>query len=103
MDCEFSRQLWIQISSFLRNKTNHEVNLSKIEKLFGSLEENDMINHVILLVKKHIYFKKVTNSHPNIDDFKVYLHDIVKTEKYMARLKDSEEEVKRKWAGLLEA
>ena len=102
VECEFSKQLWIQISSLLRNKTKRDVNLSKVEKLFGSLEENHMINHVILLVKKHIYFKRVTNSLPNFEDFKMYLHDIIKMEKYISRLKDSEDEMTRKWVGFLE-
>ena len=98
VDCEFSEQLWDQVNVMLSNRTGKEINLSKLEKLFGIIRENDAINHIIMLVKKHIYYKKMTNSKPNIVDYIIYMKGIISVEHYIAKLQGKEEKCTEKWS-----
>ena len=102
VDCEFSEQLWDHVLSILRNGIGKEIHLSKLDKLFGSINENNAVNHIIMLVKKHIYYKKLINSKPNIKEFKVYMKEVMNMEYYVARLQSKEEECIEKWSGFRE-
>ena len=98
VDCKYSEQLWDQVKIMLNNWTGKEINLSKLEKLFGLIRENDSINHIVMLVKKHIYYQKINNSRPNIVEFKIYMKKIISIEQYSARLHGKVEKCTEKWS-----
>ena len=58
VDCDFSEHLWDQVNIMLSNRTGKEINLSKLEKLFGLICENNSINHIIMLVKNTVITSK---------------------------------------------
>jgi len=46
---------------------------------------NIVLNHIIRLVKKHIYYRKIENTLPNLTDFKSFLLRTIETEENVAQ------------------
>ena len=68
---------------------------------FGSLQTTQLLNHIILLAKKHIHYNNIKSTIPNLKNFKNYLKQIIATEKFIFKRNDDFENFKAKWSPLL--
>ena len=97
VNCSFSKLFWIDFESFISNKLDRSVEFSNIEKLFGALEENKTINHILTLARKHIYYCKQKGLKPNMNDFNQYLQKTIKLEILSAQISQTPRSEKEKW------
>ena len=61
----FTMTVWFDIEEFLSSVLNRDICLPVTEKLLGSLQEGKLVNHVILLVEKHICYQRNKNDIPS--------------------------------------
>ena len=54
--------------------------------MFG-LQGNLLMNHIILLAKKHIYYRRLKNLEPNIQYFVAYVKSVRECEFYISKVK----------------
>ena len=97
IDCTFSEHFWNELEIYLSDKLHRTFRLSRIEKIFGSLLENKTVNHILTLARKHIYFSKLNDFKPNMDDFLIYLQQIIKLETFSFRISPNPRLCNEKW------
>ena len=95
--CPFTQILWNDVELYLSQKHNRTFTLTTLNKLFGILEENSGINHILTLTRKHIYFCKQREIKPNIQDLQRYINEIIRLEKYSAKISQTSEKFTNKW------
>ena len=86
---------------FLKQKLGREIVWTKLDILFGAVNDGNMINHIIILAKRHIYYRKMKKLVTDFVDFKTFLFRTVKTEQIAARMVGKEETVRNKWKDML--
>ena len=82
---------------YISQKLCRPVKFSIQDNLFGSLQEDKTINHILTLARKHMYYSKLNELKPNMDDFLHYLRNIIKLEKFSAQLNQSPHRYTEKW------
>ena len=95
--CQFSDTFWNELEMYISQKLCRPVKFSIQDKLFGSLQEDKTINHILTLARKHMYYSKLNELKPNMDDFLHYLRNIIKLEKFSAQLNQSPHRYTEKW------
>ena len=101
INCPFTKILWNDIELFLTQKLNHTLKLNVAEKLFGVLDGSKALNHILTLTRKHIYFCKQRERKPDIHDLKGYIAQIIRLEKYNAKITQSFNIFENKWKDFL--
>ena len=86
VECSVTQEFWLEVETFLCGISGHNVTLTKEEKHFGSLQGNILMNHIILLAKKHIYCGRLNNLKPNIQDFVAYVKSVRNCEFYISKV-----------------
>ena len=81
LTCPIIEQLWFEIEKFIAEKTKNQLLMSNQDKIFGKGNENNLINHVILLTKKHIYYCRNHNLRPTLKDLLSYINTVKEIEK----------------------
>ena len=97
VECDYSQDFWKQFTTYLKEKIQKQIILTKLDILFGVSKGDSMINHMIILGKKHMFYRKRNNLLPSLDDFVSYLKNVIRLEKEIAQLNGNLEGFKRKW------
>jgi len=80
VECHFSEQFWNDIKTWVKDKTNYDMNITPLVILFGS-KNNYILTLVMNLAKYHIYKSKMVKKRPNFEAFKQevkYYYNILK-------------------------
>ena len=73
VECDYSQDFWKQFTTYLKEKIQKQIILTKLDILFGVSKGDSMINHMIILGKKHMFYRKRNNLLPSLEDFVSYL------------------------------
>ena len=98
--CPVVEQLWEKVEKFISDKTQNHTILSRVGKSFGTCKENNLINHIILLTKKHIYYSKIRKMKPSFRDFLQYVSTTKDIEKRILFKNMNHEYYQEKWSCL---
>ena len=66
VDCALSDMIWDQVEKYISLKLGRGVHFTILDKLFGCIHENVLVNHLIILVKRHIYYCRYVDKLPNV-------------------------------------
>ena len=97
VNCSFSELFWDDLELYISQKLDKKLKLSIQEKLFGALEENKTINHILTLARKHIYYSRQKDLLPNMKDFLQYLQKIIKLETFSSHFSPNPKSSTEKW------
>ena len=85
-ECRYSNQPWEEIQRYLADQGLRPAgsDFSKQEKLLGSTECDILTNQLLILTRKHIFFRKCKEMKPSFRDWKQYVKTIRDTERFAA-------------------
>lgn len=97
--CPVVRDFWSDITRLISGSIGVVVNMDFSTIIFGNLgKENEAINIIILLAKKHIYNRKLNHQLPSIVFFKKQLHAYYSIERFRHRCGGRTEVFNNRWA-----
>ena len=99
VECEVIKIFWERVIKWIQNKMGIILQLKVEEKLFGN-NILPIIDLVILIARKCIYFCRCNNQFPQIKGFESRIWDMYYTEKYIAVKNDKLTLFNNKWVML---
>ena len=102
LECPCAQAIWLDVESFLSKFCNRNILRINVDKMLGKINENTLVNHVILLVKKHMYYCRCKTLLPNYEECIFYIATVRKTEKRAYQMNTRVETYTSKWS-LIEA
>jgi len=76
----------MRFEKWCSEKVDRDISFTHIEKLIGVLQEEPLLNHTIVLVKKRIYFRRSNEKLPDLEDLLAYIESVKNFERYNAKL-----------------
>ena len=89
--CRVSREFWKHLLSWLRDNDINVGELKEVDLILGKFDMEDdstLINHILLLGKYSIYFRKSQNAKPSLKGFIAKTKRVYSIEPHIARKRD---------------
>lgn len=86
IQCPSTRTLWNDKELYLSQKLNRTFMFTISEKMFGVLDEDTALDHILKLRRKHNHFITQKEPKPNIHDLEGCTARIIQLEKYSAKI-----------------
>ena len=99
-ECPIVNVLWDNMRQWVSNKTHIYIKISKIEKLFGYLIQNQhfwQINFILLITRKYIFRCSQKKTKPDMDMLKKEIKNAYDDQVYLSRVNFSESIFDKKW------
>ena len=100
LHCRFSKNLWMQIVSWLNDLNIAIIEIKDNEIMLGYTNESPhwiLLNHILIIGKQIIYSSRLTKSKPLLSQFIVKLKHIERIEYYIAKRRDRISFHEKKW------
>ena len=97
-ECRFTRSFWGQLSNLIKNKCDIDLRTwNETDILFGNRALGIALNKIIIQGKMHIYYCRIKKLRPEIANFRSYLVNNYKIEKYISIQYMKSEQFDRVW------
>ena len=100
VECPHTRTLWNNIQEWMTRHMRCNIMLSETDILFGKLDCNNLINHLLLLAKHYVYCARLSDSELNIVAIVNIFKHTFKIERLFAKCNMKNDLFVRKWAPL---
>jgi hypothetical protein len=97
--CQYSSELWQTFTYWFEMKTSKTININICTALLGNPNESLLFNHLLVIIKRHIYQCKYAKIKPNFDEVVNRIKFYRSIEKYIYL--ENEDLFTKKW-GILQ-
>ena len=100
VQCPKSRHFWFNLGSWISDKINKKVELSKAYIIFGTLElvlPDPLVNFMIITGKYYIFKCARSDKSLNFQDFKQFVKNVHNEQLMLARIEMCTDKFSRKW------
>ncbi len=100
LECEYVKDFWSSLQLFWNTHTNSRVTLDTTGILFGFPSRFRLLNHFLLLGKRHIFLSSLHGNNLSIDTFTNNLKQICAIERFNANKNNETLAFENKWSVL---
>lgn len=97
-ECTYVEELWNSFFEWINDQTNMMIDANIVDILFGKLSKHkNIINLLIILVKRHIYKKRNNKMLPSFEGLKREILYYRNLEHYMYKKNNNEDNFYKRW------
>lgn len=97
-ECTYVEELWNSFFEWINDQTNMMIDANIVDILFGKLSKHkNLINLLIILVKRHIYKKRNNKMLPSFEGLKREILYYRNLEHYMYKKNNNEDNFYKRW------